>query len=76
MLRLLISSANRKEDLRNARAIINSKLNEREKIIIYTCNTNSGKSVANSFLHSTYQFKKLEEKVAKINNNFEDKERT
>lgn len=67
---LLISSINRKKDLWNFRSIINSTLNwKREKIIIYMFNTNSEKSIiTHSFLHCSYQFKKSEENLLKINN--------
>jgi len=59
--------------------IINSKINGRErgiKGIIYTFNTNSGKSIITDILlHSIYQFKKLKGQDASVNNSLEGKER-
>lgn len=50
---------------------------ERDKVIIYTFNTNSGKStVTDILLHSIYQFKTLKGQVANINNSPQGKERT
>lgn len=68
MFRLLISSPYRKEDVRNFRANINSKLNRREKkIILSTFNTNSGESfVVAILLRSTDQLKKLKKNMLKV----------
>lgn len=53
-------------------------MGEREKkVIVYTFNTNSGKStITGILLHSIYQFKKLKGQDANTNNSLEGKERT